>query len=416
MKKDLFLLLTIVFVAISGDVHSQTWQADAQRVKELTKKRSEFNYDENNVPEYKLPDVFTSIDGIKIQNKEQWEAFRRNEIIDILEMELFGKKIGHPDKVTFTLVEKKDTLQGTAFKKTIDIVFHEGTESLTVKLWLFVPKTMDKPLPAFLLANNRGDAGLFPIEQAESGFWPIQKIIKRGYVAACFNVKDIDPDSNENRGFNNGIHGLIEPDGARPDYAWGTLAGWAYGAKTIMDYFETDSDVDSKKVALVGHSRGGKTALWAGATDKRFSIIVSNMSGCGGAALSRREYGETVKQINTRFPHWFAENFHAYNDQEQELPFDQHMLLAMIAPRGLYVSSADKDLWADPKGEFLSLKHAEQVYRLFGFSGIQREIMPPLDSPVMGDRTGYHIRSGIHNLTPYDWEQFMNFADRVFVD
>ncbi len=408
-------ILIILFCSFYsfGKLHSQTWQADTELVEKLSESR-DFNYHESKVPDYTLPDLFTSIDGIQVETSTQWEAFRRDEILSLLQMQLFGKMIGQPDRVIFELIEKKDTLKGRAFKKTVDITFIRETESLVLKLWIFVPKNIPKPAPVYLLANNRGDAGLFPIEQVKAGFWPVEKILKRGYIAACYNVKDIDPDSNDNLGFDNGIHGMIEPAGQRPEYAWGTLAGWAYGARTVMDYFETDSDIDSEKVGLVGHSRGGKTALWAGATDKRFSIIVSNMSGCGGAALSRREYGETVKQINTRFPHWFAKNFHAYNGKEEDLPFDQHMLLAMIAPRGLYVSSADKDLWADPKGEFLSLKQAEKVYHLYGINGIQREIIPPLDTPVMGEQTGYHVRTGKHNLTPYDWEQFLNFADQVF--
>lgn len=413
MKKSVLILSIILFYASFNFLQSQSWEPDPEVVKERSK-NSDFNYDESKVPEYTLPDMFTSIDGIQVKSIAQWEAFRRDELLNILQNELFGKMIGKPDKVTFELIEKIVTLDGQAFKKTIIITFYKGTESLVLNLWIFVPKNLPKPAPVFLLANNRGDAGVFPAEQVNSGFWPVEQILKRGYVAACYNLKDIDPDSNENLGFDNGIHGLIEPEGGRPGYAWGTLAGWAYGAKTIMDYFETDPDIDSKRVALVGHSRGGKTALWAGASDKRFNIIVSNMSGCGGAALSRRKYGETVKQINTRFPHWFAENFHAYNGEEEALPFDQHMLLAMIAPRGLYVSSANQDLWADPRGEFMALKEAEKVYEMYGFAGIPRESVPPLDTPVAGERTGYHIRSGIHNLTPYDWEQFMNFADSVY--
>lgn len=407
IKVIVMLLLSTIYV------QSQTWKADPEVIKEWSK-REGFNYKEENVPDYTLPDLFTSIDGIPVHSVDQWEAFRRDEIVHILEMQLFGKVIGKPDTVTFELIEKIDTFKNKAYKKTVHITFHHHGETLLMKLWMFVPKTNKTSMPAFLLANNRGEPGIFPSERLESGFWPAEKIIDRGYVAACFNVRDIDPDSNEDRGFDNGIHGLIEPEGERPLYAWGTLAAWAYGAKTAMDYFETDLDVDNQKVTIVGHSRGGKTALWAGASDKRFAITISNMSGCGGAALSRRRFGETVKQINTRFPNWFCKNFHAYNDNEEVLPFDQHMLLAMIAPRGLYVTSADKDLWADPRGEYLSLKEAEKVFELYRLTGINREKMPPLDSPVMGKRTGYHIRSGAHNMTPYDWEQFMNFADKIF--
>jgi hypothetical protein len=181
-----------------------------------------------------------------------------------------------------------------------------------------------------------------------------------------------------------------------------------------LDYLVREARVDASRVALVGHSRGGKAALWAGAEDARFAMVVSNESGEGGAALSRRAYGETIERITTAFPHWFTATYQTFNGREAALPIDQHMLLASIAPRALYVASADEDLWADPRGEFLSLAASSPAFGLFGDAPIAPDAMPPLDTPLVVGRRGYHVRTGDHNLTPYDWDRFADFADRVW--
>jgi len=361
-----------------------------------------------------LPDPLTTIAGSAVRTPEEWRGVRRGEILELFRSNVYGRApVARPDDLRFEAVEiEPRAMSGLATRKQVDIHFSGPGGEGAIRLVLFVPNHAPKPAPGFLLICNRPrEEHIDPTREKRSEFWPAEEIVARGYAAAAFHYSDIAPDDSSR--YQEGAIGIFsDAEGERAPDAWGAIAAWAWGAGRAMDYFETDPDVDESRVAVVGHSRGGKTALWCGAEDERFALVISNNSGCTGAALARHRQGETVEQINRRFPHWFCSNYQKYNDREDELPVDQHELIALMAPRLVYVASASEDSWADPEGEFLSCVYAEPVYRLFGLPGLGTEEMPEVGQPLHEGYIGYHLRAGKHNLTQYDWMRFMDFADR----
>ncbi len=410
----------------------------------LSAEKDEPNYSEERVPLYSLPDPLFFQNGRRVKIAKQWPQ-RRDEILHLFEEHVYGKTLrGHPVEMRFVKKKKIDSfLNGKATLREVRILFTGKEDGPFLDLLIIAPKdAAPKKVPAFLTVNFKGNHSIhlskeITITQSwvressrskkdgttadhrateksrgiASSRWPVEKIIDSGIALATWYYGDVDPDFDD--GFENGIHAVY---GKPKPNEWGSIGSWAWGFSRALDYLETSDDINAKQVAVMGHSRLGKTSLWAGAQDERFALVISNDSGCGGAALSRRRFGEKVGRINTVFPHWFCDNFLKYNDKENEIPVDQHQLISLIAPRPVYIASAKEDEWADPKGEFLSALHADIVYQLLGINGLGGATKHPEPNKPVGKTIRYHVRTGKHDVTDFDWAQYIKAMNELVID
>jgi hypothetical protein len=383
-------------------------------------------YDESKVRPYTLPDPLRFTNGGKVKNRRDWER-RRTELLGLFEQNVYGSiPTSTPDVTIDPPKVAIDALGGKAMRKMVTLRFRQGR---TLDLLIYLPK--NRPAPLFVGVNFRGNhtvtndpdvpvttkwvytkaVGTEASRGMQASQWPIEQIIDGGYGLATFYAGDVSPDFNE--GFEQGVEPLFYRPGQthRDPGEWGALSAWAWGLSRAMDYFQIDPEINPHRVAVMGHSRMGKTALWAGARDRRFAMVISNCSGAGGATLARRRFGESVKGLWDHFPWWFCENYAKFSDNEDALPVDQHELLALSAPRPLYIAVAKEDLGSDPRGQLLSAIAATPVYKLLGTDGLAVNQMPELNQPVMS-RIGFHIRPGKHDITAYDWAQYIGFAKK----
>jgi hypothetical protein len=389
-------------------------------------------------PQPEFPDPLTFFNGTKVGSRDQWNKERRPELIRLFQHYMYGELPPAPKSIE-SRVERSDAgcFGGKATLKAVTISFGPA-DAPKIHLLVVTPNRPGGRKPAFLGLNFCGNhtllddraialpatwmpdycEGCMEHRATDAGrgiqkdVWAVEQTIDRGYALACFFCGDVDPDRDD---FSDGIHPFYAPPGAtgRGPQGWGSIAAWAYGLHRAVDYLVTDKDLDPARIAVVGHSRLGKTALLAGALDERIALVIPHQAGCGGTAPSRHDVGEQVRQINDRFPHWFCDEFKKFNDQVERLPFDQHCLVALCAPRPVLLSNAQEDTWADPEGQFRVLQGADPVYRLLGSKGLDGKSFPELDQ-LLDTPLGYYIRPGKHAMTAGDWQVFLAFADKHF--
>jgi len=383
-----------------------------------------------------LPDPLLFNNGQKVKSAEQWEE-RRQEILQIMTTQMYGISPGRPEKMRFEVFDTdKNALNGKATRKQVTVHMQEKGKEASFDLLIYIPNKAKHPVPAIIGINFIGnqaiskDPGIkltnawvesskmFPCavngkatdacRGVNSGQWELDSILDRGFALVTMYREEIASDRNEEM-FKTGVHSLF-PELQNREDNFSTMGAWAWALSRGMDYLETDKDIDPKKVAVFGFSRLAKAALWAGATDERFALVLSNESGAGGTKQFHRGIGENIRRLCTVFPHWFAKSLSKYMDKDQELPFDQHFVMALIAPRPVYLATAQGDVNADPEGEFETAKASDAIYKFLGTKGFPGTTFPALNQSIYG-QVGFHIRPGGHDVTNFDWIQFLNFSN-----
>ncbi len=389
------------------------------------------NRDEAKVPAYPLPDPLRMADGRQVTSARMWQRERRPELLRAFEHSIYGVAPPPPRRERFEVVETdRHALGGLAVRRQVRVLI-DGTEhGPQLMVLLYLPANATGRVPVFVGPNFHGNQAVTsdpavtithnwvtPTTGIRKGSataesrgvdasqWPVEQLLRAGYGVATYCTGDVYPDGDGK--FAESIQPWFRTSPGAPD-RWGAIATWAWGLSRVVDYLATDPAVDARRLIAIGHSRYGKVALWAGASDQRFAAVIANDSGEGGASLYRRRFGETIRVMNN---YWFAPVFKTYADREAELPVDAHELLALIAPRPVYIASASEDWWSDPKGEFLAAAGADPVYRMLTGEGLDGHVMPAA-SAAISSRISYHLRTGAHDITAWDWARYIGFADR----
>jgi hypothetical protein len=370
------------------------------------------NYDEAKVRPYTLPDPLVLATGKRVDSEQVWREVRRPQLIKQYETDIYGRIPASTPKVTWTVGDlDKSARDGTAVKKLVVGRIGDGTGAPEIKLTVYTPAKAQARVPMILLVNFGG--GRTPATNFPSDPPVAAEILERGWGYATVGYQDIQTDRADT--FNEGVIGVTLAGKAAPEPdEWGTISAWAWGVSRMIDYFETDPLVNAKQIALFGHSRLGKTALWASALDERVAAVFSSCAGEMGSALARRDWGETVDDMAQNFAWQFAGNFQKWIGRWNEMPVDAHMLIALSAPRPVFITGGTTDQWADPVGEFLALQAAGPVYQLFGKKDLGVAKLPPLDTPLTSGDLGWHYHTGGHTATPADWKAFLEFLGKYF--